>query len=885
MSRSVTFNGITQFRPGGITKVDASALAQIGLSSNGIVGLIGEAEGGEEPGEIITIDDPALAKSSFRGDALANAIKIAFDPSDDPRVPSGAFRTLNIRVNQGVRASLPLYNKVGEAVTVAGSTKTSIVFAGASFTVDEHVGNLARIGTYADGAWSGVEDVEIESNTTDTLTLVSPGFNAAPGTTVTVTFLAPVVTLWSKEYSAAANGIQQEYEPGASSGQAWTTSFEGKSQISDDLGGKSFLDIEYIGQKTAVVQDSGLATAGTTVTITDSTKTWGVNDWQGFFAYADDAGVLAVDNLRKIASNTSDEITVTAAFTGTPDTSTNYEVRTGMIYESTTGFSADGLGSVVTLQADLDIALNELAGLVLVVTSGDAAGTMRAIASNTAAAGPVVTLDEAWLAGAVPAGPSLGRPYGDSYELRYVTAATASIAGTDGVAKTFTTSIAVNGAAAAADLDITFDANQTLAEFVNEINGYSDYRAYVPNGVNGATTLMKTFDFDVGATEVDIRNDRAAVEDPPNAAYDVPVVWKGHFRRDLQVFVDDINGKNTFITAVRAAGASTGAGGGRPEFTDGSVGIAGDTFKYFSGGTRGISTNSNWQAAFDKLLQVRCNHVVPLISEDLANQGYGSTATFASVAAQLAVHVSLGSGAAKNECGGYIGMKGNKNAIVLKANSLNNTDVALTCQRHTLLDVSGNLTEFDEWVSAVIAAGMRSGVSEVGEPLTWKYFRTTGMSQDSSWDPGEKTDANLFIQNGILFAETIRGKGTRWVRDLTTYVQDDNLAYAEGSVRDIVRYVSFGLRTFLEDRFTGRKARPATASSIKESIASYLELLRGENIIVDSEDNDGNPVYAFHNIRVSISGDIARIKLECFPAVGINFQLTEIFLQLPQSSA
>ena len=50
--------------------------------------------------------------------------------------------------------------------------------------------------------------------------------------------------------------------------------------------------------------------------------------------------------------------------------------------------------------------------------------------------------------------------------------------------------------------------------------------------------------------------------------------------------------------------------------------------------------------------------------------------------------------------------------------------------------------------------------------------------------------------------ETIDGKGTRWVRDITTYVLDDNMAFMEGSVRDVVRYVSYGHRTILEDRFT-----------------------------------------------------------------------------------
>ena len=117
-------------------------------------------------------------------------------------------------------------------------------------------------------------------------------------------------------------------------------------------------------------------------------------------------------------------------------------------------------------------------------------------------------------------------------------------------------------------------------------------------------------------------------------------------------------------------------------------------------------------------------------------------------------------------------------------------------------------------------------------------------------------------------------------------MQDDNLAFYEGSVRDAVRFISYGIRTYLEDRFTGLKASPADATAIKDAAAQYLEVARSDNIIVDSTDlASGQVIRAYHNLRVTISGDIARIFVEIFPAVGVNFQLTELYLQLPTQSA
>jgi hypothetical protein len=142
------------------------------------------------------------------------------------------------------------------------------------------------------------------------------------------------------------------------------------------------------------------------------------------------------------------------------------------------------------------------------------------------------------------------------------------------------------------------------------------------------------------------------------------------------------------------------------------------------------------------------------------------------------------------------------------------------------------------------------------------------------------------IINGVLFAERIDGVGTRWVRDLTTWVADDNLAYSEGSIRDAVRFVAFGLRTTLVERFTGKKAAPSTIANVKDAAATYLELTRQDDIIVDSTDpTTGETVKAYHNLKVTSSGDTVRINVGIFPVPGINFQLNDIFLQLPTQSS
>ena len=233
-----------------------------------------------------------------------------------------------------------------------------------------------------------------------------------------------------------------------------------------------------------------------------------------------------------------------------------------------------------------------------------------------------------------------------------------------------------------------------------------------------------------------------------------------------------------------------------------------------------------------------------------------------------------------------MGFRGNKSAIIAAANTFNDMDVQLCAQNPTALNSAGSLQEFGPRMQAVIGASMRAGLTEIAEPLTHKYLRVSGMTQDASWDPLDVTDSTELIKAGVFFAETIDGDGTRWVRDLTTHVSDDNLAFAEGSVRDAVRFVAYTLRSTLVAKFTGKKATPATVENLKDTTVSLLELMRGQSIIVDSTDlATGATIRAYHNIKVTISGDIAKVNVGIFPVVGINFILNELFLQLPTQAA
>ena len=774
MTRFVTFNGQTQFKPGGLTSINANALTPIGLSASGIVALIGEAEGGE-PNTVITVDDPALAEQLFRSGAIPDAIRIAFDPSNDPRIPGGAFRVLAYKTNQSTQAACQFPGDPVEVADTAagGSTTTVITLTTGGLTPDAHIGRWLQLDT--PGTRRRIVDNDASSIT------VSPGFDAAPVATDPLTILASQLVITSRDYGLHTNQVGIEIEAGVTSGTVITTvTFEDLVEQSPELGSDQFLRLKYVG---------------------------------------------------------------------------------GAIVDQGNVDSIDSTGLIVTVDLAAVPGLNAFAGQLLQFTDG----TQREIASNTAADPSAITL----IGGHALTTAQQTALVGTNAIIRDVTSATASIDGANGVATALTSVVAP----VADNLAITFTPQQTLRSLVDQINATTNYEATIPDGVNGDTTLMSSFDFGTRATTQEVR-------------FDENIGDGGSFLRDLQILVDWYNDFSELVTAAKST-VGTEEVSELPLVTGGVAGTVKDVPVFLIGGARGISANSNFQTGLDALLQVRANHVVPLIDQDLTNEGFSSTATFESVAAQLAAHVDAAAGVNKSERGGYLGYNADIDTWLAQAATLNNADIQLGAQGLTTLNAAGTLTAQPFWSIAVAAVGMRSGAPEVGEPITFKLIKTNALTQDTSWSPKSLTDINRILAGGGLFAEQVEGTGFRFVRDLTTWLADDNIAFIDGNTRDAVRFIAFDLRTTLENQFTGLKATPANVQAIRSTVVAKMGVYLEDNIIVESLDpeTETQTIPGFRNLRVSITGNVASIKIEIFPVTGIVFELTEIFLQLPRLAA
>lgn len=401
----------------------------------------------------------------------------------------------------------------------------------------------------------------------------------------------------------------------------------------------------------------------------------------------------------------------------------------------------------------------------------------------------------------------------------------------------------VTGGPGGENLTIPFATYKTLKEIINYINGAAD-GAYTATAVTSNPFTFQGVDLDYVAT-VDIKTGPG-----------------GSFYAKLNAMIEWINANSSLVTAERDPAG---------EIAPDDIGPV-----FLASGVRGISSNTNWQDGIDLLGAVRVNEIVPLISQDLSNEGNGSTATFASVAAAIDSHAAFySSTGGRSERQAYVGMKGNKTAILAQAGSFQSIHTVLTAQKITRGDHTGSLIEFDEWGLAAIMAGGRAG-SKLGEPLVYKLIRASGLSQDSSWNPLD--DGADMILGGVTFAFAPPNGGFKFDRVITTYTKDDNDAYTEESVVMGWKNVAYGLRTQLEAVFTGVRALPLTIQGVKDAASRILQAYRDEGQIVDSILEDGTVLKAYRDLDVHLSNDVQTLDATISPVEGINFQLNTLFL-------
>jgi hypothetical protein len=282
---SIFFAGRLISIPGSYSDVDASGLAGISLSASGILALVGTARGGI-PYTVITGDDvksqlqvansPQQPFGFFRSGDLREAAAIAFDPSNDEDIPSGAMQIVFLKANPATQSTATLDNTDGHALVL-----TSKDYGYHTRQIKIAQGNGTTKGKMYTITFEGTIEVLDDLGGDNFFSLIF--LSGTPGssyTTVTATLSAASVLA---SFTIARAGLDSDFPNNVVPGAGF--------ELASNAAGDNTQTITVYGLSvTNVAQTETLALAG--VTIVPSTKTW--NSIHGVICSAALAGTVTI---------------------------------------------------------------------------------------------------------------------------------------------------------------------------------------------------------------------------------------------------------------------------------------------------------------------------------------------------------------------------------------------------------------------------------------------------------------------------------------------------------------------------------------------------------------------------------------------------------------
>ena len=648
--------------------------------------------------------------------------------------------------------------------------------------------------------------------------------------------------LSSKDWGYFTTQIMAQIASGTSQGKMLTITLEDLEEVFDDVGGDSIFTLTYAASTPA----DGFTTVTAEITAS-ALKTLFTRDQIGLDNEV--TTVVTPGQIIELVSSSASDTAVQVRLFGTDATD-----ATQVVTKTLAGLSVVSTTETWNEFHGAEIVSGTLIG-TLTIQNLAAASTISTIAPAGTEAGIEFTVDHAVSGSAVSVAADAGTTkritlFGRSSTGAFQTEVLVLTGATPVAGVALWNSIeglALGELEAARTLTVSgtsvnalFSGLGTVKKLADKYNGTAGYTLATVIG-NASAFLSTDLDF--------------------QAATDIKGPALLSASADLAAIISKLNSSSALVVASKGSVAS-----GAPSNTAAAVFLTGGHEGSAVPGQEAIptATATDWQGAFDLLKKVTLNTLVPLTGDP-------------AVHAMGKAHCQYMGGVGRGERDMIVGLLNTaQDDVPTKAEAksqivdLNTRHVRAVAQAIERFDSFGERKEFLPPFAACNVAGMQAG-SAVGTSLTHKYTDVLKVRQDSTWNPED--DSEELIQAGLLMFETIDGVGRRVVRNITTHLTSNNIAFTEGSVNEAVNFSVLNLRNSME-RFIGAPGFAGTVNAAQGVAIGALGLLSGVTLT------------AWRSLDLQLVLDVLEMSVEISPVLPINFVQSTIHLvTIPQSAA
>jgi hypothetical protein len=304
---------------------------------------------------------------------------------------------------------------------------------------------------------------------------------------------------------------------------------------------------------------------------------------------------------------------------------------------------------------------------------------------------------------------------------------------------------------------------------------------------------------------------------------------------------------------------------------------------FLSGGTRGATADADVLAACVALEAVRLNFVVPLFSNDAADDvadgltDSGSTYTIDGVNANVKSHVlSMSTLKKRRNRQAFLSHRGDFDSDKEAASNVASFRCSMTFQDARTPNSVGTVVQQRPWMFAVKAAAMQA--AGFYRSIMRKGINVSGaVHADGSFNPNSDSAVEDALLSGLLPVRKDEGGGFVWVSDQTTYGKDDNFVFNSVQAVYGADTVALTAATRMEKAIVGQSVADVGASVGLTVLEGIFEDLRRLKLIAASDDAPKG----FRNAKIQVRGNTmivqAEVKLATAIAfVPITFQITQV---------
>lgn len=855
MASTLFFNGRVIATPGSYTEIDPSGLEQVGLGAAGIVAVLGTGEGGKpasamtESKDFLRFTKPDAMRKTFRSGDLREAAMV-FEPSSDPQILAGAQQVVAMKVNPAAQSSAVFSDSDGTALQI-----TSLDYG--AFTSQINV-------AIANGTVQGKLLTVVFESTTEA------SDNVGGGNMFTLQYTEPsgdggwsVMTAQVLSSGVRANGTR------ARIGLATDLS---SSTMSGDTNVQVVATAGDAGKLITVYGVNGTTPVRETLTLINGTVTGTQTFTSVYGSYLSAAAAGTITVQRATGPTTLHAYAASATQKGLRRPTQMYVAGSGLQLVADASSTAviilwgrsptgavqserivlNGTTNVPTVGSwsQIDVIVSgDLAAARTLTINGDAGKTSNLVQNTLqkvvdyfnarGASGPVGFV-ATMVTGSTSKSPALLDLTSGAGQ-NVLNPATGSFkADLDAIINAITAGSALVSASRIAFAPLIYDITITpaAATFTPTINGTA---SPYTSGPGTAADIQAGL---IASINNNATTNRLATAAAGSAATIVRVTASTPAGFTISV------GAGLALTLIQSTAGVNAA----PANTSQPV--------FLSGGSEGTAQFSDWQNALNLLKKTRVNSVVVLTGDP-------------AVQAALDAHCAYMCGIGRSERDGFVGLSAldgsgvptntlpSKSSIESQIVDINSRHIRAFAQSIDKFNSAGERTTYLPWFQGLLAAGMQAG-SPVGTSLTFKYANVLSIAQHSSWNPVD--DSEEMIQAGLCFMENVEGVGRRFVRNVTTHLSTNNIAFTEGSVNAAVNFATFEFRTSLESA-VGKRGFAGTINATKGVAVNELGLLQSAGVLVQ-----------WRALSLELVVDVLEVSVELAPIIPINFVKSTIHL-------